>query len=695
MKIYSADAIRNVVILGHSGSGKTTITEAGLYLTGATKRFGKVDEGNTISDYDPEEIRRKVSINTSIIPVEWKNTKINFLDTPGYFDFVGEVKTAMSAADAALIVVSGKSGIEVGTEKAWEYTEELQMPRIIFINQMDDENADFDRVVDSMREAFGKIVVPLQVPFVAANGNIDGFINVIKRDARVNEGGKLVACDIPANLVDRVEELRTMVIEVAAESEDELLEKYFEGVELTEDEIYRGLLKGVMNHTIAPVLCGAATIGYGIKLLLGTIVNFLPAAMDCRPTYEALDVDDPDGGLKTHETSEHENFVASVFKTISDPYVGRLNIFRVLSGVLKKDSTIYNPERDTEERVGHIYVLRGKEQIEVDELHAGDIGALAKLTNTSTLDTLCTREHPVRLPRMVLPVSVYSKAILPKSKGDEDKISAALSKIREEDPTMKMEVNTETKQNIVTGIGDQQLDVLVNKLKNKYKIEVELADPIIPYRETIKSRVEVRGRHKKQSGGHGQFGDVVMVFEPSGDMSQQYVFEEQVFGGSVPKNFFPAVEKGLQDNINTGVLAGYPVVGLKATLIDGSYHPVDSSEMAFKLATGLAFKEGLAKAKPTILEPIAHVEVLVPEKYMGDVMGDLNKRRGRILSMNPEGKKQRIVAEAPMSEMSSYATDLRSLTQSRGSFTYAFERYDEAPADVQQKVIASRAKAEK
>lgn len=693
MKIYSANAIRNIVILGHSGCGKTTITEASLFHAGATKRFGKVEEGNTVSDYDPEEIRRKVSINTSIIPVEWKDTKINFLDTPGYFDFVGEVKLAMSAADAALIVVSAKSGVEVGTEKAWDYAEEIHIPRMIFINQIDDENADFDRVIAQMRAQFGKTIVPLQIPFVAGNGNIDGFINVIKRDARVNENGKLIKCDIPAHLVERVEKMRAMVVEVAAESDDELLEKFFMDEELTEEEIYAGLKIGIMNRSIAPVLCGAASIGYGIKLLLNTIVKFIPPAMVCRPTFLSIDLNNPEGGLVTHETSEKENFAAFVFKTISDPYVGRLNIFRVLSGVLQKDRIITNPEKETDEKVAHIYVIRGKEQIEVDELHAGDIGALAKLTNTSTQDTLCSREFPVQLPKIELPPSVFSKAIQPKSKGDEDKISAALSKLKEEDPTIKVEMNKETKQNIVTGIGEQQLDVLVNKLKSKYKIDVDLVEPIVPYRETIKSRVEVRGKHKKQSGGHGQYGDVVMVFEPSGDMTQQYVFEEQVFGGSVPKNFFPAVEKGIQENIDSGVLAGYPVVGLKATLTDGSYHPVDSSEMAFKLATTIAFKEGLVKAKPTLLEPINHVEVTVPERYMGDVMGDINKRRGRILNMGGEGGKKLIVAEVPASEMLAYATDLRSMTQSRGSYTYYFERYDEAPMEVQQKVIADRAKA--
>ena len=692
MKSYTADKIRNIVLLGHSGCGKTTLAEANLFYSGATKRFGKVDEGNTVSDYDPEEIKRKVSINTSVIPVEWMDTKINFLDTPGYFDFAGEVKTAISVADTALIVVSAKSGLEVGTEKAWEYAEEMGIPKMIFVNQMDDENADFKRALDQMREKFGKTVAPLQIPFRDKDGKFVGFINLIKRDARKKVDGKLQPCEMPEEMVDLVEELRSMIVEVAAESSDELMEKYFNDEELTLDEIYEGLKVGISNHSIAPVMCGSATLGYGTKLLMSTIVKFIPPSTVCRPSFDSIDLKS-EGGPMIRYNSEKEHFAAFVFKTIADPYVGRLNIFRVLSGTLRKDKVIYNPEKDTFEKVSKIYVIKGKEQIEVDELYAGDIGALAKLTNTSTQDTLCSKEFPVLLPKIELPEAVFSMAIVPKTKGDEDKISAALTKIREEDPTIKMEVNKETRQNIISGLGEVQLDIVVNKLKTRYKVEVELVDPIIPYRETIKSKVKVQGKYKKQSGGHGQFGDVWMEFEPSGDLSVPFVFEEKIFGGSVPKQYFPAVEKGLQECVNTGVLAGYPVVGLKATLVDGSYHPVDSSEMAFKMATSVAFKEGLAKAKPTILEPIGHAEILIPEKYMGDIMGDINKRRGRILSMNPEGQKKLIIAEIPLSEMQRYATDLRSMTQGRGSYTFKFERYEEAPMEIQQKVIAARAKA--
>lgn len=687
MKNYAANRVRNVVLLGHSGSGKTTYSEAALYYSGATKRFGKVEDGNTTSDYEAEEIRRKVSINTSVIPVEWQDTKINFLDTPGYFDFAAEVKLAMNVADTGLIMVSAKSGVEVGTEKAWEYCEEMHLPRIIFINQMDDENADFEKTLAELRKNFGKAVAPLQIPFDDENGNFIGFINLIKRDARKKVDGKLQKCEMPEDKKDQVEVLRSMLIEVAAESSEELMEKFFNDEELTEEEIYDGLLAGISNHSIAPVMCGSATLGYGVKLLMNTIVRFTPPAIEARANFHAFH----DGKEVVYCSSDDERFSAYVFKTIADPYIGRLNLFRVMTGTLDTTMSIYNEEKDTVEKVNRLFVVRGKEQIEVDELHSGDIGALAKLTNTSTQDTLSLKDANIIIPKITLPGSVLCMAIKPKGKGDEDKLSAALAKIREEDPTIKMEVNPETKQTLVYGVGEQQLDVMVQKLKAKYKIEVDLMDPIIPYRETIKGKSSVRGRYKKQSGGHGQFGDVVMEFEPSYDTTTQYVFEEKIFGGSVPKQYFPAVEKGLQECVQSGVLAGYPVVGLKATLTDGSYHPVDSSEMAFKMATSVAFKEGIPQAKPVILEPIEYVEVLIPEKYMGDIMGDITKRRGRILSMDAVGMKKCIVAEVPTAEMHKYATDLRSMTQSRGEYRHHFERYEEAPMDVQKRIIDARA----
>lgn len=687
MKNYASNRVRNVVLLGHSGSGKTTYSEAALYYSGATKRFGKVEDGNTVSDYEAEEIRRKVSINTSVIPVEWQDTKINFLDTPGYFDFAAEVKLAMNVADTGLIMVSAKSGVEVGTEKAWEYCEEMHLPRIIFINQMDDENADFEKTLADLRKNFGKAVAPLQIPFDDENGNFIGFINLIKKDARKKVNGKLEKCEMPEDKKDQVEVLRSMLIEVAAESSEELMEKFFNDEELTEEEIYDGLQVGIANHSIAPVMCGSATLGYGVKLLMNTIVRFTLPAIEAKANFHAFH----DGKEVVYCSSDDERFSAYVFKTIADPYIGRLNLFRVMTGKLDTTMSVYNEEKDTVEKVGRIFVVRGKEQIEVDELHSGDIGALAKLSNTSTQDTLSLKDANIIIPKIALPGSVLCMAIKPKGKGDEDKLSAALTKIREEDPTIKMEVNPETKQTLVYGVGEQQLDVMVQKLKAKYKIEVDLTDPIIPYRETIKAKASVRGRYKKQSGGHGQFGDVVMEFEPSYDTTTPVIFEEKIFGGSVPKQYFPAVEKGLQECVQSGVLAGYPVVGLKATLTDGSYHPVDSSEMAFKMATSVAFKEGIPQAKPVILEPIEHVEVLIPDKYMGDIMGDITKRRGRILSMDAVGMKKCIVAEVPTAEMHKYATDLRSMTQSRGEYRHHFERYEEAPMEVQKKIIEARA----
>ena len=687
MKNYASNRVRNVVLLGHSGSGKTTYSEAALYYSGATKRFGKVEDGNTVSDYEAEEIRRKVSINTSVIPVEWQDTKINFLDTPGYFDFAAEVKLAMNVADTGLIMVSAKSGVEVGTEKAWEYCEEMHLPRIIFINQMDDENADFEKTLADLRKNFGKAVAPLQIPFDDENGNFIGFINLIKRDARKKVNGKLEKCEMPEDKKDQVEVLRSMLIEVAAESSEELMEKFFNDEELTEEEIYDGLQVGIANHSIAPVMCGSATLGYGVKLLMNTIVRFTLPAIEAKANFHAFH----DGKDVVYCSSDDERFSAYVFKTIADPYIGRLNLFRVMTGKLDTTMSVYNEEKDTVEKVGRLYVMRGKEQIEVDELHSGDIGALAKLSNTSTQDTLSLKDANIIIPKIALPGSVLCMAIKPKGKGDEDKLSAALTKIREEDPTIKMEVNPETKQTLVYGVGEQQLDVMVQKMKAKYKIEVDLTDPIIPYRETIKAKASVRGRYKKQSGGHGQFGDVVMEFEPSYDTTTPVIFEEKIFGGSVPKQYFPAVEKGLQECVQSGVLAGYPVVGLKATLTDGSYHPVDSSEMAFKMATSVAFKEGIPQAKPVILEPIEHVEVLIPDKYMGDIMGDITKRRGRILSMDAVGMKKCIVAEVPTAEMHKYATDLRSMTQSRGEYRHHFERYEEAPMEVQKKIIEARA----
>jgi elongation factor G len=695
MKSYSANQIRNVAILGHSGCGKTTIAESCLFISGAIKRRGRVEEGNTVSDYDSEEIKRKVSVNASLIPVEFADDKINFIDTPGYFDFEGEVRQALAVADLALIVVNGKSGIEVGTEKAWELAEELGVPKMIFVNGMDDENANFDNIVESLKETFGKSIAPIQAPFYE-DGKFIGFVNTIRRKARKFENGEVITCDMPAGMEDEAAVIRTMIEEAVAETSDELMEKFFAEESFTEEEVFGGIRTGIVDGTVTPVILGSATMNLGIRIMIEDVIKFLPPTSVVNPTIEAINpkTDEP----VEINCDESDPVSAFVFKTIADPYVGRLSIFKVCSGVLKRDAMVKNVNKNIAEKIGHIYVLRGKEQIEVDELKAGDIGAVAKLQNTSTNDTLADASRPVQLQPIVYPQSLLKMAVKPKAKGDEDKLAGAVSKIMEEDKTILFTVDKETKQSVVSGVGDTHIDVFVNKLKNKYKIDVELSEPIIPYREKIRSKVSIRSKYKKQSGGHGQYGDVAIDFEPSGDLTVPYVFEEKIFGGAVPKQYFPAVEKGLQESVKAGPLAGYPVVGIKATLTDGSYHPVDSSEMAFKMATTMAFKDAFndPASKPCIMEPIVSVTVTVPDDYTGDVMGDMNKRRGRILGMEKEHNKQNIIVEVPLAEMANYSTDLRSMTQGRGKYTLEFARYEEAPKDIQDKVIAARkAEAEK
>jgi len=687
MKVYSANEIRNVAVLGHSGSGKTTLTEAVLNVAGATSRQGRVEDGNTVSDYDPEETRRGVSISTSVIPVEWKGTKINFLDSPGYFDFAGEVKQALAAADAALIMVSAKSGVEVGTEIAWEYAQELGLPRIIFVNGMDDENADFNKVLDQLQSMFGSGIAPLMVPFTEG-GKCVGYVETVGDSAFKFSGGISTPCDFPAAIKDSVQQAHDTLMEAVAETDEELMEKFLESHDLTQAEVQAGAKNGIRDGLLTPVLCGTAGTQAGIGKLLDMLVTFMPPASEIRPTIEVEGND----GLITLNCTADETLAAFVFKTIADPYVGRLSLFRVFSGTVKRDTPLYNPKQEITEKAGHIYIMRGKDQIDISEVRAGDIGAIAKLTGTATQDTLCLKAKPVKVKDIVFPASLLSLAVVPKGKGDEDKISGAFSKLLEEDKTIKFEINKETKQAVVSGVGDNQLDVLVNRLKSRYKIDVDLVEPIIPYREMIKSKVRVQGKHKKQSGGRGQFGDVHMEFEPSGDSSKAYIFESKIVGGAVPKSYFPAVEKGLQECVKAGPLAAYPVVGIKCTLVDGSYHDVDSSELAFKLATSIAFKDGFMKAKPTILEPVVKLEITVPDEYTGDVMGDMNKRRGRINGMEKIGKKQVIAAEAPMAEVLRYSTDLRSMTQGRGRYTMVFDRYEETPHEIQLKVIEARKK---
>ncbi len=688
MNKYAVEKIRNVVLLGHGGSGKTSFAEAMAFNAGAVDRLGKISDGTTVSDYDPEETKRSISINTSLVPCEWNGTKINVIDTPGFFDFVGEVKEGIRVAGAAIIVVSGRSGVSVGAEKAWEYTKEAHIPAAFFVNKMDDEHANFDRTMGELDQTFGKKVAPFQVP-IREDGKFVGYVDVVKMIPYRFEGLKRIQMDaIPDSCTETLEKARHLLMEAVAETSEALMEKYFEGEEFTVEEIRTAIKDGFKQEAIVPVFCGSATTNMGVMKVMDAISDYFPTPLTLNPVVakdkageDVVLKPDPDGPL-----------AALVFKTIADQFVGKISIFRVYSGTMKAESTVFNPITGAQEKIGKLYVLRGKKQIEVDSITAGDIGAVTKLASTQTGQTLCSPSAPLTMEGIDFPVPNLSLAIVPKAKGDEEKIGSGLHKLEEEDPCFKVTNNKETRQQVISGIGEQHLDVIVSKLKTKFGVAVDLIEPKVPYRETLRKKVKVQGRHKKQSGGHGQFGDVWIEFEP-GD-TEDLIFETNIFGGAVPKDFFPAVEKGLRECIQKGVLAGYPVVNLKATLVDGSYHPVDSSEMAFKVAASLAFKEGLNQAGPVLLEPYGKLVVTIPESYMGDIVGDANKRRGRILGMDHIGKGLgRVEAEVPMSEMHKYATDLRSMTQGRGSFTLDFERYEEAPQNVAQ-VVIDKAKAE-
>jgi elongation factor G len=682
MKGYTAGRLRNVCLMSHGGAGKTTLAEAMLFNTGALDRFGRVNDGNTTMDYDPEEIKRKISISTSIAPCEWKEHKINIIDTPGYFDFVGEVKQGIRVADSAVILVPAKGGVAVGTEKSWAYAKEQGIPKMFFVSKMDEENANFYEVLNQLKNTFGKNVIAFQLPILEGEKFI-GFVDVVNMKAKKFDKDKLVDVDIPGDMSDRIAELKEALNEAVAETSEELMDKYFSGEEFSAEEMMSGLRAGIADSSIVPVLCGAALQNQGVTALMDMIIDYMPSP-DYKPVIKCLKA-----GTDTvveMKNSADEKLSALVFKTIADPFVGKISIFRVYSGTMKSDSTVYNSTAEKNEKIAQIFMLRGKKQLPADRLIAGDIGAVAKLQYTSTNDTLCEQSNPVMLDRIVFPEPALSLAVEPRAKGDEEKIGTGLNRLQDEDPTFKVEINTETKQTIISGVGEQHLDVIVSKLKAKYGVEVNLTDPRVPYRETVRKKVKVEGKHKKQTGGHGQYGHVWIEFEPG--EAEDLTFEEKIFGGSVPKQYHPAVEKGLREAIQHGVLAGYPVVNLKATLVDGSYHDVDSSEMAFKIAARLAYKKGLPDAAPVLLEPISRVEVYIPDSYMGDIIGDLNKRRGRILGMNPqEGGLQQVVAEVPMAEMFKYAIDLRSMTQGRGYFKQTFERYEEAPQHIAQKII--------
>lgn len=694
MKNYNFESLRNVGLIGHGATGKTSLAEALLYYTGTTDRLGKNEDGTTVMDYEAEEKKRGISLSTSVACVEYNNTKINIVDMPGYFDFEGEMIQGMKAIDIATIVVCAVSGVEVGTEKAWKYCNKVNIPRAFFINKMDRENADFDKTLKQMKEKFGLSIVPIEYP-IGKEENFTGVVNIISQKAFKldNKTKKMVSIDIPADLIDKVNECRQMIMETVAETDEELLEKYLENGELSDEDIYSGFIKGCSDGEIAPVLCGSATKVVGIKSMLENIIGCFPSPRYSR-AHKALDIDT--GDEIYIKVEEDKPFSAYVFKTIADPFVGKISLFKVITGKLNGEAVVKNTNSGKQEKLSHLFFMRGKNQIVTDEIIAGDIGAVAKLQFTSTGDTLCSQEINIKYDKIKLPVPVMSMAILPKTKGDEEKISLALSKLIEEDPVFKIERDKENAETIIWGLGETHLEVIASRIKNKFGADVILQTPKIPYRETIKGKSDVQGKHKKQSGGHGQYGDVKIKFEPRNDGEFDLDFVDKVVGGAVPRNFIPAVEKGLRECMSSGVLAGYPVVGVKATLYDGSYHPVDSSEMAFKIAASIAYKKGLESANPILLEPIMNVEIKVPDEYMGDVMGDINKKRGRVMGMEQVGDEQKVIAEVPMAEMFNYATSLRAMTQARGSYVSSFGRYEEVPESELTKILneAKKLKAE-
>lgn len=683
MKNYESKKIRNIAIVGHGGEGKTTLTEAMLFNAGGTDRFGRIEDGTTTTDYDPEEIKRQISISAALAPLEWNDHKINVIDVPGYFDFVGEMLGALRVVDSAILVVGAVSGLMVGTEKAWDYCESHVIPRMVFINQMDRENANFSKVLDQLKDKYGTSIAPFQIP-IMEDGEFKGFVDALRMKAKLFDGKEMNDAPIPDSMVDEVEPIRTMLVEAAVETSEELMEKYFEGEEITNDELTSAIRHGVLVGDIVPILCGSAVNNAGVKVLLDEIVNYLPSPCD-RPSFKGTNP--KTGDTIRREMKVSEPFSALVFKTIVDPFVGKLSIFKVMSGELNSGATVYNANKDANEKTTALYTLKGKKQNQVTKITAGDIGAFAKLQQTETGDTLCEASSPIVYKGIEFPEPAISLAIASEKEGEEDKVFAGLNRLAEEDPTFKVETNTETNQTLISGVGEMQLDVVASRLKSKFGVGVAYKEPKVAYRETIRKPVKAEGRHKKQSGGHGQFGHVWVEFEPLPDTDTQFEFVDKIVGGVVPRQYIPAVEKGLQESLPNGVLAGYPVVGLRATLYDGSYHSVDSSEMAFKMASYLAFRK-LEQANPVLLEPIMKAEVTVNDEYMGDIIGDLNRRRGRILGMNPiGGGLQCIEAEVPQAEMFKYATDLRSMTQARGSFKLTFVRYEEVPGNISAKVI--------
>lgn len=683
MKQYESNKIFNIALAGHGSCGKTSLAEAMLYLSGASDRLGRVEDGNTVLDFDPEEIKRKVSVVSSIAPMEWKGNKINIIDTPGLLDFQGGLYEGMRAADTAVIVVSGKNGVNIGTEKAVKLAEKQGLTKVFFVNGLCDESARFYRVFETLKAKFGPSVCPVVVPYIE-NGQANTYVNLFDYKAYKYDNGIVTQVPLP-DMGDRLEGLRTAIKEAVAETSEELLDKFLMGEEFTPEEIILGVSQGVKDGTICPVFCGDAQLTYGIDQFLNSLVWLAPNAASKGGEIGS----DPSGEIVEVSVNSAAAAAALVFKTVSDPFVGKLSYFKVISGKISADTPLINMRTGESERITKVMIPRGKKQEESTYIGAGDIGCIPKLLYTNTGDTLCSPVRKVTLEGVEYPRACYSMAISPKKKGDEDKVAQGLAKLCEEDKTLSIKNDHETHQMVISGLGEQHLDVVVSKLKTKYGVDVILEKPKVAYREAIRKKVQVQGRHKKQSGGHGQFGDVWIEFEPYD--GEDLLFEQRVVGGSVPKGFFPAVEKGLRDSIVKGPLAGYPVVGLKATLYDGSYHPVDSSEMAFKTAASIAYKNGMPIANPTLLEPIGELKAVVPDNNMGDIMGEVTKRRGRVLGMDSsEPGYQEIIAEVPMAEMHDFSTFLRQSTQGRGTYTFEFTRYEDAPSNIAQKIIEQR-----
>ena len=684
MNVYTTDKIRNVALLGHAGSGKTSLVEAIAYLAGMTSRMGTVANGNTLSDYEKEEVKRGISLKTTVIPVEWDGVKVNLLDTPGSPDFIGETEEAVSVADAAVIVVSGKAGIEPGTKRAWEFCEKKNLPRMIFVTEMDDDHASFREVVQALQELYGKHIAPFHLP-IRENEQFVGYVNVIQQKAkRWNDKGTVDKFEVPDYSRENLEICREALLEAVAETSEEFMERYFGGDTFSDDEIRAALRVGGHDGSVVPVLMGSNTLARGMFTLMADIIKYFPSPDQCK----CAGINTTNNEVYNADYDFAKPKSAYVFKTIADPFIGKYSLIKVMSGVLKPDDVLFNYHRETEEKLGKLYTICGNKTEEVKELHAGDIGALAKLTVTQTTDTLSMKKTPVTFIRAAISKPYVYRRYTAKQKGDEDKISQALAKMMMEDPTLKTVNDGENGQTLIYGISGTHLESVQSVLQEKYKVEIELSRPRTGFKETIRKKADTEYKYKKQSGGHGQYGHVKVIIEPSGDMDTPYVFEQTVVGGAVPKNYYPAVEKGVIESVKAGPLASYPVTGVKVTLYDGSYHPVDSSELAFKVATEQAFKKGFMEATPVLLEPIATIDVVVPDEFTGDVMGDLNKRRARVLGMNPEKKGYTdIQAEIPYLELFEYDQKLYSMTKGSGVFTYEFARYEQAPDDVAKKEI--------